>query len=215
MKENPVNANTIRIHTGVDLPLDAIALPSLSAALTFQPTLSHLPPVHAFHLSRTHATVPRFFLSPEQWPPLPILDARPTPEPATFTSSIQPRDDDQRKAMEALVQAKEGVVELACGRGKTVVALHAIAQWGTSAFVVVPSLSLVDQWRDQIRQWLGVTPSIWYDSKRDHGPIVIATLQTLVRRTWPDGAFDRYGVVIFDECHHLAAPAFHLSLIHI
>ena len=41
--------------------------------------------------------------------------------------------------------------------------------------------------------------------------IVIAMLQSVSMRDYPEGTFDGFGFVIYDECHHLGAEIFSFS----
>ena len=43
--------------------------------------------------------------------------------------------------------------------------------------------------------------------------IVIAMLQSVSMRDYPEDTFDDFGFVIYDECHHLGAEIFSRSLI--
>ena len=107
-----------------------------------------------------------------------------------------------------------GIVVHNCGKGKTIVAIKYWADTGCPALVVVNSTALADQWMRKIRFFLEEDVDIgfigdgrcqWQDCQ-----IVVATVQTLAnkRDTW-SREFRRYfGVIFFDEGHHMAAPHF-------
>jgi superfamily II DNA or RNA helicase len=115
-----------------------------------------------------------------------------------------------------MVNANNGLLNLACGKGKTVIALHHIAERGVPALVIVNNTTLINQWRDRINQFLDVeggigvvqgNPKTWDWEGRG---IVLAMLHTLSLRyeELPVG-FDRYfGGIYYDEVHHLSAPLF-------
>lgn len=116
----------------------------------------------------------------------------------------------QTEAVRAWHEARSrGVVVLPTGAGKTFVATLALASRKRSALVVVPTLDLVSQ-------WLGVLGAAF-----DEPVGVVGGGHHEVRRltiTTYDSAHlhmehlgNRFGLVIFDECHHLPAPAYALA----
>ena len=138
-----------------------------------------------------------------------------------FTDNIKVRDEAQAKAWEAFRKAKSGVLNLACGKGKTVMALKKIALEGYRAIVIVNNTGLLRQWRDSAQKFLGLS----YDeigilqgtsaAKEEewNKPLVIGMIQTLANRA-NSLTFDQrasFGTVIFDEVHHLSARKFSLT----
>lgn len=105
-----------------------------------------------------------------------------------------------------------GVLNLGCGYGKTVVALYYAAGLKRRTLVVVNQINLISQWTGEISTHLGmgadrvgtVRGGKW-DYKKD---IVVASIHTLCRTPAPSDFFEQFGLVIFDECHHLSAPMF-------
>jgi len=108
-----------------------------------------------------------------------------------------------------------GIVIHNCGKGKTTLALHHIAKRGLNALIIVNQTTILDQWEKAIQRFLefdgGVgriqgDPEDW-DWER---PITIAMLHTLAR--YPDAVTPamrrHFGIVIWDEVHHLSAPYF-------
>jgi hypothetical protein len=106
-----------------------------------------------------------------------------------------------------------GVVVHNCGKGKTVVALELAARLGVPTLIVVDTTQLVGQWREEIELFLDVPGGVGmigdgeFDWKKS---IVIATYHTLGNRasTFPEEARRWFGLVIWDEAHHVAAPTF-------
>ena len=108
-----------------------------------------------------------------------------------------------------------GLLEIPCGRGKTVIALNIISKLKKKTLVIVHKGFLVDQWIERINQFLpGVNVGkiqgqiIDIDGK----DIVIGMLQSLSMKEYPDGMFDCFGLTIVDETHHIAAEVFVRSL---
>ena len=168
-------------------------------------------PIKLARLEQNHIVIPRHFFSGSR--------ARASApnygwESVDFGSTIQMRNKAQRQAWKALSMANFGTLNLACGKGKTVLALHKIAQRAVPAIVIVPSIGLLDQWIERACQFLNLAEddigivrgkkSQW-DKK-----LVVATVQTLVARKddIPHSIRKRFGTVVFDEVHHMAASSF-------
>ena len=77
--------------------------------------------------------------------------------------------------------------------------------------MVVDRKELVDQWRSRLQDHLGIEPSdvgqIGGGRNKPTGIIDVAMIQSLARRDDPT-LFDRYGLIVVDECHHLPAVSF-------
>lgn len=173
----------------------------------------------------THLVVPREFLPREEFEllPFPIVSTSPrSVRKIEFNSNIvldkkEPHKTTQREAFAAMLKAKSGLLNLACGKGKTCLALHYIAHMGVPTLVVVNNTTLIDQWRDRIEEHLGEVPggvgviqgppSTWDWQGRG---IVLAMIHSLALRVEeiPPGMDRYFGLVFYDEVHHLSAPLF-------
>ena len=122
----------------------------------------------------------------------------------------------QRRAFAALVNNAHGVLSLGCGRGKTVLALKYMAFLQRPALVIVETTALISQWGDFAQQHLGLKdsqiglvqgPVDGWDYEK---PLVLATIQSLAKhhKNVPCDMRDRFGVIYFDEAHHLSARTF-------
>jgi len=90
------------------------------------------------------------------------------------------------------------------GSGKTVIGLYMIAEKKQPTLIVVHTLDLQKQWVSQINKFLKVQPgTMGGGSLKVSGNITVATIQTLIKHA--EYVNDRFGHVIFDECHK--APA--------
>ena len=115
----------------------------------------------------------------------------------------------QREAVDAwLREGARGVVVLPTGAGKTVVAFDAIAQLAVRTLVVVPTIELLRQWRAGLAEHLGL-PLEWVGiiggGERKMGDITVITYDSAAM---PRRKLDRYGLLVFDEAHHLPAQSY-------
>ena len=166
--------------------------------------------------SRHHLVVPREFLSPQQYSEFPFefVDHRPRSFPEVdIDDNITLRDDDQRTAFQSLLDHESGTLNLACWKGKTVLALKLAAVLKVPTIIVVNTTALLEQWKGEIELHLGVDsvgviqgPMLDW---KDH-PITIAMVHTLSqnRETWPMEFRLWFGLVFYDEGHHMSAPVF-------
>lgn len=126
--------------------------------------------------------------------------------------------DLQRRAFSSLLSGRDGGLELYCGAGKTIIAAKYIAERNVPALVVVDNEPLLDQWRAVCQQVLKYRPSqegLWKGSKEQWDrDLVFTTYQTLSRRAaagLPDAVAKHFGVVIYDEGHHLGSDGFNIA----
>lgn len=117
-----------------------------------------------------------------------------------------------------------GIISIGCGRGKTVIALYIAAYLGLKTLVVVHKEFLATQWEERIignaaEGIIGFLPGakvgriqgkILDVYKKD---IVISMVQSLSQKQYSESTFKDFGLVIFDECHHLSAETFSKALI--
>lgn len=167
-----------------------------------------------------HIICPREFVTPADYPSykFPFVDLTPKQWPVSgLQTSIQFRDERQRQAYEAMCQHQNGILNLAPGRGKTVLALAHAVTTGCPALVVVHNTYLMEQWQERIAQFLtlpagarvGIIQESTFDWKQPIAVAMIHTLANLARKgTLPPEFFTHFGIVYYDEVHHLAAPFF-------
>lgn len=116
----------------------------------------------------------------------------------------------QREAIEAWNKARgRGVVVLPTGAGKTHVAVMAVDDKRRSTLVLAPTLDLVRQWYDLLRATFGVPIGVIGGGDYDVRPITVATYDSAYMHMEHLGA--RFGLVVFDECHHLPGPSYALA----
>ena len=164
----------------------------------------------------THLGIPREFFSVEELG-IKVVDCRPSSYPQVAIKSRivldlkNPGKTTQRDALAAMLAARGGILELACGKGKTVIFLELLSRLHVPSLIAVDNLNLLYQWRKEILKHLEVTEEDIgliaegeFDWKK---PIVLATYTSLAERadTFPEGARRWFGVFCGDEGHHLKA----------
>lgn len=165
-----------------------------------------------------------------------VVDAREAGEPSL---KLKPGNgfklyDYQSWCTDKAVQDKRGILHMATGSGKTVVAAHLIARLNRPTLFFVHTRDLLYQARERFQQVLGVPIGQIGDNIFDPEPITVATIQTTSRaygkdyekfdeEDWDDTMdvsaeerrkaikelVENAEVVFFDECHHIASATFY------
>lgn len=113
----------------------------------------------------------------------------------------------QDEAIAAWVGARwRGVVVLPTGAGKSFVAEKCIAAARRSTLVVVPTLDLLSQWYGNLRAAFGVEVGVIGGGRYEVEGLTVITYDSFSIHAAHLGA--RFGMVVFDEVHHLPAPAY-------
>ncbi|MBI3951467.1 MAG: DEAD/DEAH box helicase [Acidobacteria bacterium] len=100
---------------------------------------------------------------------------------------------------------QRGVVVLPTGAGKTVVALQALSVAERPTLIVVPTLNLMNQWYARLTDAFGIEIGLVGQGLGDVRDLTVITYHSAYRRIGEiSGGF---GLLIFDEVHHLTAPA--------
>ncbi|MCE9531601.1 MAG: DEAD/DEAH box helicase family protein [Planctomycetes bacterium] len=106
-------------------------------------------------------------------------------------------------------QRGRGVVVLPTGTGKTFVAMLAIEKTARPALVITPTIDLLNQWYGELLAAFGPTIGLIGGGHYDLRPITVSTYDSAYIHLERWG--DRYGLLVFDECHHLPGPTYALS----
>jgi superfamily II DNA or RNA helicase len=127
-----------------------------------------------------------------------------------MTLAMEPRPY-QLEALGAwLAQGSSGVVVLPTGAGKTFVAAMAIQETGLWTLAVVPTIDLLQQWRAALTAALSLQAEeigVFGGGEKELKPVTIITYDSAA--LYPR-ELRRFGLLIFDECHHLPAPTYRL-----
>jgi superfamily II DNA or RNA helicase len=116
----------------------------------------------------------------------------------------------QREALQAWRErGARGVVVLPTGAGKTLVAEMAIEDRRRSTLVVTPTLDLVRQWHDRLALGFGGRIGLVGGGDHDVQPLTVTTYDSAYMHM--DHLGDRFGLLVFDECHHLPGASYALA----
>ena len=108
-----------------------------------------------------------------------------------------------------------GLLEVPCGRGKTICALNIISKLKKKTLVIVHKGFLLNQWIERIEQFLPnakigkIQGQVIDIEDKD---IVIGMLQSLSMKDYSCEVFSSFGLTVVDEVHHIAAEVFVRSL---
>lgn len=104
-----------------------------------------------------------------------------------------------------------GVVVLPTGTGKTFVAVLAIHKAARPALVVTPTIDLLNQWHDELRDAFGGTIGLLGGGYYDLQPLTVTTYDSAYLHVERWG--QRFGLLVFDECHHLPGPTYLMAAV--
>jgi superfamily II DNA or RNA helicase len=108
------------------------------------------------------------------------------------------------------------ILEVPCGRGKTVMALKIIAELSKKTLILVHKEFLMNQWIERIEEFLPsarvgkIQGSTFEVEGKD---IVIGMIQTMYSRDFPANTFSPFGLTIVDEVHRIGSEEFSKTLL--
>jgi superfamily II DNA or RNA helicase len=109
-----------------------------------------------------------------------------------------------------------GILEVPCGRGKTVMALKIISILSKKTLILVHKEFLMNQWIERIKEFIpnarvGIIQGQKFEV--ENKDIVIGMIQTLYDRPFPANAFTSFGLTIIDEVHRIGSEEFSKTLL--
>ena len=113
----------------------------------------------------------------------------------------------QAEAVQAWRAAgRRGVVSLPTGSGKSFVAELCIVETQRPTLVVAPTIDLVNQWAANLERAFGVPVGVLGGGLHSVEDLTVSTYDSAYLHA--DRYGDRFGLVVFDEVHHLPADAY-------
>jgi superfamily II DNA or RNA helicase len=165
---------------------------------------------HAFlRVQPIHFSAVKQALERQQVPFTVAFDERPALSYA-MKLALEPRPYQEEALVNWLAEGSRGVVVLPTGAGKTFVAALAIAETGLKTLAVVPTIDLLLQWRTALAAALSLDADeigVFGGGEKELKPITIITYDSAA--LYPR-ELRHFGLLIFDECHHLPAPTYRL-----
>ena len=138
--------------------------------------------------------------------------------------------DEQPLALARLLEHDIGLLSGTTAFGKTIVAIKLIAERKVNTLIIVDKANLISQWNDKLEEFLTIMESLPEEDsggkkrgrkkvrsiigqlgqgKNSLGGIIdIALMQSLNRKGEVKECVKDYGLIIVDECHHVAAVSF-------
>jgi superfamily II DNA or RNA helicase len=118
--------------------------------------------------------------------------------------NLPPLRAEQKQAVAAWDRTRCGVIVMPTGTGKTEVALAIMRQTAVSTLVVAPVRDLMYQWHRRIKDGLDVDAGVIGDGIFQMEPVSVTTYDSACIHM--DKLGDKFGLIVFDECHHLPGP---------
>ncbi len=106
---------------------------------------------------------------------------------------------------------KRGVISLPTGAGKTFIAILLIAETQRPTLVHVPTIDLMHQWYDVLKEHFGQEVGLYGGGQHELRDLTVTTYQSAVMHAPHYG--NRFGFAIFDECHHLPGDQYQYAAI--
>jgi DNA excision repair protein ERCC-3 len=146
----------------------------------------------------------------------PVVDERDleTGDPIDVDLDVDLREY-QREWVDAFVEKRAGVLVGPPGSGKTVAGMGVIAAVGGETLILVPGRELAVQWREELLEHTSLAPEQigeYHGGTKQIRPVTIATYQT-AGMDRHRSLFDsrRWGLIVYDEVHHIPATVFRRS----
>ena len=119
----------------------------------------------------------------------------------------------QKNAVDTLLKYDNGLLIAPTGSGKTIMGMEVISRLKKPTLILVEKVKLLDQWNERINQFLKIycneeviEPGIYYGAKkRLTGIIDVASIKSIKDE---DNIYDKYGIIIGDEIHHIASKTY-------
>lgn len=209
-------------------PLTTSEITKIRTSLTVSPFVpKHLqkytgrPPKIKLYQESTHNIyIPRYYgikhygMCPSSMPK--VSSWPPTLE---FNGTLRPNQlEPMQSVLKQVLEVGGGLLCVKPGDGKTVMALWLSGLIRKKTAIVVHTGALCEQWADRIKKFIpGARVGIIQGSRFEYEDqdFVVIMLQTLWGRKWKSSQCKqlyKFGLLVIDECHHMAAEKFSIGL---
>ena len=113
--------------------------------------------------------------------------------------------DYQQKAFDAWKYSKRGITVLPTGTGKSYLAAMVMQAIQRSTLILAPTIDLILQWQKNLEDWFRCPIGLLGGSSFKIEEITVSTYDSA--RIYAESIGNRFGLIVFDECHHLPSPA--------
>ncbi|MFB6162014.1 MAG: DEAD/DEAH box helicase [Halococcoides sp.] len=135
-------------------------------------------------------------------------------DPVAVDLTVDLRDY-QQAWVEAFLDRGAGVLVGPPGSGKTVAAIGILGAIGGETLILAPGRELVEQWRGELAARTSLDEAaigVYHGDVKDRRPVTIATYRTAAMDRHRHLFDDReWGLIVYDECHHVPADALRRS----
>ena len=203
--------NSLPIKEQLELREELEVRPFVPKSSFYQP-----PAYPIYRESQNKIYIPRFFGIKKFGQPANVKISEGENINLEFKGKLRPMQEQAVKAyLNCAKKDGAGLLELACGLGKTVISLNIISKLKKKTIVIVHKSFLMDQWVERINQFLpnarvGRIQGEIIDI--DDKDIVLGMLQSISMKEYPYSIFQQFGFTIVDESHHLGAEVFSRAL---
>lgn len=143
--------------------------------------------------------------------PFRLLDYRVTHPKIDVTLTATTLETQQHEIIDVLLKNEGGLIEMSPGAGKSIAVLGLISSIKQPTLIIVHEHRLSSQWMIEIKKRLAgnfILGKYDGDAKED-GDIVVGIINSVYLKYKEDPTFfDKFGMVVIDECHHLPAHTF-------
>lgn len=105
------------------------------------------------------------------------------------------------------------ILRMDCGLGKTVIAIYISILFKRRTLVLVATQNLLFQWIQRFREFfpsikIGAFYSSHHEMDNLENDIIVACIQSMVQQNIPDSLLETFGLVIYDEAHHIPSKTY-------
>lgn len=116
----------------------------------------------------------------------------------------------QEQAVNALIEKDNGILIAETGSGKTIMSLALACMLQKPCAIIVDGNNLLKQWQEKIKEYVKLNDSEFspgtYNATKKKLTGIIDVISIASLKGASTDLFNKYEIVIFDECHHLASP---------